>query len=236
MTSAHEWFRTVAASLGDDKPGQPFRRYALKDMVAHFNDAMCLIAKHRPDLFTVIKNIPLSCGSLQDARGCCLNIVSVLAQVDAYGNEIKVLTENKKTATKVRSVWTKPSCLSQNKVDPVTGESLTYVIDTVDLDVRINGRFAVHPPVPPDVDAYVLVQCQSVPCSMTEAAVLADTAQVPVDCGYLAMTRFYVMAWALTGNRHSTNSQAESTRLFKMFFDWLGIAEAQEKKYEQVVA
>lgn len=236
MASIHDWFLTVAASLNDDKPGAPFRRYALKDLVAYFNDALCMIAKHRPDLFTKNKNVKLSCGSYQDTRGCCVNVFEVEAQVDAFGNVIKNLTTNRKTDTKVRSVWDKPSCLSKSKTDPITGNPMTYVIDTASVDTRDNGGFSVVPPVPKTGDYYALIRCLEAPCTLTEADVLAGTAKFPIDCGYLAAIRFYVTAWALSGDRHSTSAQAEAQRLFAFFFQWLGVAEAQERKYEKEVA
>lgn len=233
----YDWFLTIAASLNDAKPNAAFRRYALKDLIAYFNDAMCLIAKHRPDLFTEMKNVQLTCGSLQDMRDCCGNIYGVIAQTDVHGNILKELTDNKKTETKIRSKWNKPSCLSVGRTNPATGASLEYVIDTVSIDTRLNGRFSVFPPVPPAIDAYVLVKCDQAPCRLTEAAVLADTVHdFPVDCGYLAIARFYVLAWALSGDRHSEVSTAESTRAFKVFFDWLGVVEAQEAKYERGAA
>lgn len=234
MNTAHDWFRTIASSLNDDKPNAPFRRYALKDLVAFFNDALCMIAKHKPELFTDFRTIKLSCGSQQDARDCCANIINVTMQVDVHGNEIKQLEGNRTTDTKIRSTWNKPSCLSQGRTDPVSGNPLGYVIDTVSIDASLNGRFTVSPPVPAGVDVYLQVKCLRAPCTMTEADVLAGTAQMPIDCGYLAAVRFFVLGWALSGDRHSDSAQAEAGRMFKLFFDWLGVAERQEQKYEEV--
>lgn len=234
--NAHEWFRTIAASLNDDKPDHPFRRYLLKDLVAYFNDAVCMIAKHRPELFMERKNIKLQCGSYQDTRGCCSNISQIIAQTDVNGNIIRELSTNRKTDTKVRSVWNKPSCLTAAHRDPVTGNPLGYMIDTVSLDIRDNNGFSVYPPVPAQGDYFALVNCQAAPCLMTEAGVLDGSATMAVDCGYLAAVRFFVMGWALAGDRHSSAAQAESTRMFSLFFQWLGVAEAQEKKFEEKIA
>lgn len=232
MAGVYDWFRSIAASLNDDKPGAPFKRYALKDLVAYYNDALCLIAKHRPDLFGEITNVKLQCGSLQDVRACCGMVLNVIAQTDAYGNTIKNLTENKTTKTKVRSLWEKPSCLSKGKVDPTTGAALDYVVDTATIEDGM-GYFSVTPPVPADADAYVLIRCAKAPCAISEASVLDDSAKFAVDCSYLAVVRFYVLGWALTGDRHSDVAQAEATRAFKLFFDWLGVAEKQDEKYEK---
>lgn len=233
MTAAYDWFRTIAASLNDDKPGAPFRRYALKDLIAYYNDALCLISKHRPDLFAEIKVAPLTCGTLQDLRGCCGNVTDVIAQTDAHGNTIKDLTANKTTTTKVRSKWNKPSCLSAAAVNPTTGQPAGYVIETVSIDLRLNGRFTVYPPVPPGVQAYVMVKCQGAPCTMTEADVLGGKAVFAPDCGYLAIVRFFVLGMALSGDRHSNAAQSEANRFFRMFFDLLGIAQQQEDRAER---
>lgn len=233
MERAHDWFITVASSLNDAKPGSEFRRYALRDLIAYYNDALCLIAKHRPDLFVELKSVPLQCGTLQDTRGCCGNVLGVVAQIDANGNIIKDLTANKTTTTKVRSSWNKPSCLSAGLINPSTGQPAEYVVDTVSIDIRLNGRFTVLPPVPADMEAYLLVKCQQAPCTLNEANVLGGKAAFAPDCGYLALIRHYVLAWALSGDRHSNAAQTEANRHFRIFFDWLGVAQQQEERAEK---
>ena len=86
-----DWLRNVAASLSDDEPGKPFQRYALKDLIMAYNDAICLVASYRPDLFTEVKIVALTAGYLQDVRGCCVNVLDVLYQTDQYGNVLKKL-------------------------------------------------------------------------------------------------------------------------------------------------
>ena len=229
---AYDWFRSVAASLNDDAPNAPFKRYALSDLLHYFNDAMCLIAKYRPDLFQEITNVKLQCGELQDVRACCTTIIEVVGQADANGNLVKHIQANKKTDTKVRSKWTKPSCLSKGLTDPVSGAPLAFVLDGVSIDTALNGRFTVSPAVPPDADVYLMLQCVQQPARLTEASVLGGT-ELCEDCGYLAIARFYVLGWALTGDRHSEAATAEAVRAFQMFLSLLGIAEKQEVIYER---
>lgn len=223
-----EWFRTTAAMLNDDHPTTPFRRYALKDLVAFYNDALCLLAKHRPDMFTDTKNVELTCGSMQDTRGCCDNVVDVVAQVDEHGNVLKELSTSKKTDTKVKTVWNKPSCIGRNPNDPNA-----YVIDGAVINNHLNGRFSVTPPVPRGAKVYAMVLCTRQPCPLTEADVLADEGKPAADCGYLAVVRYYVLAMALSGDRHSNSAQADAQRFFSMWWSVLGVLEGQEKKFEE---
>ena len=72
-----EWFRTIAFVLQDDEPGRPFQRYTLKDMIAAYNAALCLVAQYRQDMFTELKVIKLHAGKYQDARGCCTKVLDV---------------------------------------------------------------------------------------------------------------------------------------------------------------
>ena len=66
----YDFLLSIAAQLGDNNPTRPFRRYALSDMVTYYQEALCFVASHRPDLFTDFMVMKLEPGSYQDAR-CC---------------------------------------------------------------------------------------------------------------------------------------------------------------------
>jgi hypothetical protein len=148
-----EWFRTVAAVLNDDEPTRPFQRYALKDMLFAYAQAMALVAQYRPDLFVELKVVQLHAGKYQDVRGCCTKVLDVLDQVDAHGNVIKELKNSRSKATVVERNWKKASCLPPG-VNP-------YLILSVNIDKNLDGRFTVFPPVPCGTEAYAMVKCSA---------------------------------------------------------------------------
>lgn len=220
MTVA-EWFRSIAAVLNDDEPGRPFQRYALKDMLFAYSQAMCLVSQYRADLFTELKMVKLHAGKYQDVRGCCSKILDVTDQLDANGNVIRELKNTRTKSTVVERNWKKPSCI------PAAADS--YSILSVGIDKNLDGRFTVYPPVPCGVEAYVMVKCVSTPCNFTEADA---NAEFNGDCKHNAAAWHYVLAMMMTGDRFSNGGNADKAYHFRMFFDMLGIQQRQDDRIE----
>lgn len=221
----HEWLRTVAFALNDDEPNRPFQRYLVKDLLAALNSALTLVARYRPDLYTETPVIKLQAGIQQDARGCCVNVLDVLEQTDEHGNHIKKLSGSRRTVNKVKNTWKKPSCLR-------TSNKFEYLVDSANIDVNLNGRFTVDPPVPCDVDVYVRVKCVTSPQPFTEVDV---NMQVPggAFCDQMVASWHYVLATMLTGDRFDNSVGAQDKQFhYKMFFDILGVVQRQEDRIE----
>lgn len=216
-----DWFRTIAAVLNDDEPTRPFERYALKNMMFAYNQAMSLVAQYRPDLFTELKMVTLHAGKYQDVRGCCSKVLDVLDQVDQNGNVLRELRNTRAKPTTAERNWKKPSCL------PAAANE--YVILTVNIDKSLDGRFTVYPPVPCGVKAYVMVKCVGQPCALT----LADqNTQMPGSDVLNTAAWHYVLASQLTGDRFATGAAGDKAYHYRMFFDMLGIQQRQDERIE----
>ena len=214
-----DWFLTIASALGDDEPNRPFQRYSLKDMMAAYDAAICLVGRYRPDLFTELRNVKLAPGKYQDVRSCCARISDVLDQVDANGNVLRELDGAKVTKTKVKRFWKKPSCLNR------PGEA--YVIENVSLDKEMNGRFTVDPPVPCDVDAYVLVKCVQAPCPLD---ITRQNEPLNNECVYNVAAWHYVLGTMLAGDRFDNGNSKDQQYHYRMFFDILGVVKKAEEE------
>lgn len=221
----NEWLLTLAAALNDDEPGHEFTRYKKKDLIAAYNAALCLAAKYREDKFTEYHIVKLTGGQYQDARGCCTKILDVVDQTDADGNTIKQIVGTRKTATTVRRVWNKASCLSSAQASEA---DKGYLVVTASVDRNMDGRFKVDPPVPCDVDAYVRVKCVSVPCPLTEADGNADVR----NCDLLEAVWHYVLAKMMSGDRFATAAGGNAPYHYRLFFDILGVVQRQEDRLE----
>lgn len=221
MATLKEFLETVAFVLNDAEPGRPFQRYPLKDMIAAYNAAMCLVAQYRKDLFTELRNVALVPGKYQDVRGCCSEVLDVLDQVDAQGNIVKELSGARKKTYTARRNWKKPSCLR-------AGEQ-AYVIDNASIDANLHGRFSVDPPVPCGVEAFAKVKCVSTPCKYTEADA---NAQVDGDCSFNVAAWHYVLATMLSGDQFANGAGGDKSYHYRMFFDILGIVQKQDDRIE----
>lgn len=217
----HDWLRTIAFALSDDQPGRPFQRYPVKDLLAAYNDAICLIASRRPDLFTELRIVHLTAGRHQDVRGCCVNVLGVLEQTDEAGNILRTIDGSRKTSTTVKRNWKKPSCLPR----PENG----YLVSTADIDPNLNGRFTVEPPVPCGVDAYVRIKCVEAPCALDETMV---NMTFDGNCTMNSAAWHYVLARMLSGDNFEGSSQTTAQYHYRMFFDVLGIQYEAEKLIE----
>lgn len=216
---AIDWFLTVAGALNDNEPNRPFQRYSLKDMMAAYNAAMCLVGRYRPDLFTELRSVKLTAGKYQDVRSCCSRVTEVLDQVDANGNILRELSGSKQSKTKVKRIWKKPSCLNR----PADG----YVVENVALDRALQGRFIVDPPVPCDVDAYVLLKCVTDPCPLDETM---QNKSLNGECVYNVAAWHYVLATMLAGDRFDNGNSKDQQYHYRMFFDILGVVKKAEEE------
>jgi hypothetical protein len=216
-----EWFRTVAYALNDDEPTRPFQRYPLEKMLFAYHQAMSLVAQYRPDLFTELKVVQLHAGKYQDVRGCCTKVLDVLDQVDARGNVIRELKNTRSKTTVAERNWKKASCL------PVDANA--YVIQSVNIDKNLDGRFTVHPPVPCGIEAYAMVKCVGQPCPLSEADA---NAEMPGTEVLNAAAWHYVLAMQLTGDRFANGSANDKSYHYRMFFDMLGIQQRQDERIE----
>lgn len=218
-----DWLRTVAYVLNDDEPTRPFQRYTLHDMIAAYNAAMCLVFKYRPDLFTELRVVQLVPGRHQDLRGCCTNVLDVLEQTDAKGNIIRLLKGARKHVTTAKRLWKKPACLPNLP----TG----YIIENIDIDANLNGRFAIDPPVPCGAPAYVTVKCVTAPCSFTDADA---NVELNMACEHTTASWHYVLATMMSGDRFTNAGAAGGDRKYHydLFFQILGVNQKQEERSE----
>lgn len=221
MQTIKDWFRTVAFALNDDEPTRPFQRYQLANMIDAYNQAMCLVAQYRNDLFTELRSVRLVAGKYQDVRGCCSKVLGVLDQLDAKGNVLRELSGSRATMSSAKNNWKKPSCIGT--------DSVAYVIDSATIDANLDGRFSVYPPVPCGVEAFVMVKCVSVPCAIDESQ--ANEA-MPGDCGQLVAVWHYVLAMMLTGDRSDNGAITDKKFHYDMFFNILGIEQKADDRIE----
>lgn len=217
-----DWLRSISAALSDDEPGRPFQRYPIKDLIMAYNDAICLVASLRPDLFTELRIVRLDAGFVQDVRGCCTNVLDVLYQTDAQGNVIRKVEGAKTKTTMAKRNWKKPSCFGQ-------ANQQCYLISFATIEEGLNGRFFVEPAVPCDCEAYVMVKCVEAPCALDETQ---ENLEFDGDCKMNVAAWHYVLARMLSGDNFEGSLQSAAFAHYKMFFDILNVQMQAEERVE----
>lgn len=227
VTGAYDWFRTIAAVLGDDEPNRPFQRYPLKDLVAAFNRGASIVHKYRPDLFTETRKVKLVAGSNQQALGCFDNVLEILAQVDKNGGIIKRLTSTKdakKTKGLIKNTWKKPSCIIRTDEN---NTEIPYEISYAIVEDGMNGHFVVEPPVPCDTDAFILAK-GIIPLPTLDLNDVLQGGQFEFSEFHLTCIWHYILFSMLIGDRHATGAVTEAFNHNNMFFNYLAIELKQE--------
>lgn len=220
----YDFLLSIASQLGDNSPTRPFRRYLLADMVTYYQEALCFVASHRPDLFTDMMVMKLETGSYQDARCCgCTNVTGIVAQIDADGNTVKDLSSSGSISTKT-SRWFRSPCRTAS--DGTT----TPVISSVSIEPGMNGVFTVDPPVPPGVDMWVKLKCVGTPAKPTLADVMSTASTT--GCTFLPAIRNYIRYLALGGDRHAVGASTEAQTELKNAYTYLGVQIKYEERQE----
>lgn len=223
MQTLHQWFESIAFALNDDEPDHAFTRYPLQRMVQAYNAGILLVYKYREDLFTEWKIVKLTPGQYQDTRGCCDKILEVAEQTDANGNTIKDIGSKNSVVSKGTENWNKPSCLSYP--DAPSG----YTVESVELDMEMDGRFKVTPTVPCDTEVYVRVKCVAGPCPISEADIEGTAA---VNSVMLSALWFFVLAQMQAGDRYTETPFTNMRYNHGMFFKILEVVQKKEDEFE----
>lgn len=231
----YDFLRSVVAQLGDDRPNKPFMRYALKDLVTYYNEAMCFVASNRPDLFTEITVMKLEPGFYQDARCCgCGNVIELVAQVDKDGNVVRQLDgADMGAAGGQQNRWYRPLCRATNTPGAGPVAAPKYIITGFEVQPDMNGVFLVQPPVPPGVDAWVALKCVRNPASLSEDAVRSGSS-TPPDCKFMPGIRSYVLYRALQGDRLAVGAATEAQQELKNAYSYFNVQMKNEITQENV--
>ena len=86
---------SYAQDLNDAYPGHEFSIWSEEQLLGFFNEALCLIAAHRPDMFTELKVVRVEpCSNYLDLCDC-EKVLDVLGQSNAKGNNIRPIQRRK---------------------------------------------------------------------------------------------------------------------------------------------
>ena len=203
---------SYAQDLNDAYHGHEFSIWSEEQLLGFFNEALCLIAAHRPDMFTELKVVRVEpCSNYLDLCDC-EKVLDVLGQSNAKGNNIRPIQRRKERAT----VWT-GSKKKQEFTDRITEYEL---LDKSNL-VRVFPQN-----LDPTKDIYVVVRC-----SISPKTYALDDEAPDERCAFLAAARHWVLynAKMIDGEFSQTmQSQAKEHReMFKAILQMVKQADDQ---------
>lgn len=204
---------SYAEDLNDAYPGHEFSIWPRHKLLEYLNEALCLIAAQRPDLFTETKVVKVDpCSNYLDLCDCN-EILDVLGQADKNGRLLRALPERSKKST----LWMGGSRFQ----DEFTTELTEYeIIDRSNL-VRVYPQN-----LDPSRDIYVLVRCS------VDAKTYTLYDDPPAGrCAFMAAARHFVMYSAkMIDGEFSPAMLSASKEHREMFFGILQMSETADDK------
>ena len=208
---------SYAQDLNDAYPGHEFSIWSQEQLLGFFNEALCLIAAHRPDMFTELKVVRVEpCSNYLDLCDC-EKVLDVLGQSNSKGNNIRPIQRRKERAT----VWT-GSKKKQEFTDRITEYEL---LDKSNL-VRVFPQN-----LDPTKGLYVVVRCSTSP----KTYALDDEAP-DERCAFLAAARHWVLYNAkMIDGEFSQTMQSQAKEHREMFTAILQMVKQADDQYDEKV-
>ena len=206
---------SYAQDLNDAYSGHEFSIWPQEQLLGFFNEALCLIAAHRPDMFTQLKVVRVEpCSNYLDLCDC-EKVLDVLGQSNAKGNNIRPIQRRKERAT----VWT-GSKKKQEFTDRITEYEL---LDKSNL-VRVFPQN-----LDPTKDIYVVVRC-----SISPKTYALDDEAPDERCAFLAATRHWVLYNAkMIDGEFSQTMQSQAKEHREMFTAILQMVKQADDQYDE---
>ena len=206
---------SYAQDLNDAYPGHEFSIWSQEQLLGFFNEALCLIAAHRPDMFTELKVVRVEpCSNYLDLCDC-EKVLDVLGQSNAKGNNIRPIQRRKERAT----VWT-GSKKKQEFTDRITEYEL---LDKSNL-VRVFPQN-----LDPTKDIYVVVRC-----SISPKTYALDDEAPDERCAFLAAARHWVLYNAkMIDGEFSQTMQGQAKEHREMFTAILQMVKQADDQYDE---
>lgn len=204
-----------AKDLDDAYSGHEFSIWEADDLLRYFNEALCLIATHRPDMFTEQKVVPVdTCNRYAEACDCT-KVLDVLGQCDKNGKNVRPVQRRKERATVWAGTRQKPTFTTQITSYELLEKSSLIRLYPENLD--------------PTAEMYVLIRCAVQPKTYTMTDVAPDE-----RCAFMVAAAQWVLgrAKAIDGEFSQTMKQASETH-FKAFWDILGMAKQSDDEYDE---
>ena len=206
---------SYAQDLNDAYPGHEFSIWSEEQLLGFFNEALCLIAAHRPDMFTELKVVRVEpCSNYLDLCDC-EKVLDVLGQSNAKGNNIRPIQRRKERAT----VWT-GSKKKQEFTDRITEYEL---LDKSNL-VRVFPQN-----LDPTKDIYVVVRC-----SISPKTYALDDEAPDERCAFLAAARHWVLYNAkMIDGEFSQTMQSQAKEHREMFTAILQMVKQADDQFDE---
>lgn len=218
MQTVGDYVTHVSTQLNDQRPNRAFTRWGRGLLLEYLNLGLAEIGTYRPEAFAADIDLKLVPGALQSvAQGVSLSAI----HSNKDGPPI-----NRGDITMATAFGAYNPCRSSG-ISMVNGNAVFYV-RSYSIDSADQRKFYVDPPVPPGIDVYV----KATVMAGAEDYTLADWDEaVAISSKFKANLVDYMLACAYGLDQESPESRAHSDRLYRKFYEVMGVKYKQESRY-----
>lgn len=206
---------SYAHDLNDAYPGHEHSIWTAEQLLGFFNEALCLISAHRPDMFTELKVVKVDvCNGYLDLCDC-VKVLDVLGQSDEKGRNIRPIPRRKERAT----VWNGTK----------TKKEFTDLLTEYELLDKSNLVRVFPRNLDPTKPLYVTLRCS------VEAKVYGLDDKAPDErCAFLAAARHWVLYNAkMIDGEFSQTLQSQAKEHREMFVGIMQLTKQNDEEFDE---
>ena len=219
MKTVSQFITHASTQLNDQRPGRAFTRWGRGLLLEYLNLALAEIATYRPEAFSKEIDISLVAGAAQSIDPGN-SLIAITANSD--GTPVGEGDANMATA------FNRYAVCSADALVMVEGTP-TYLVRTFSIDKNNANKFYVDPPVPKGLTPTVKATIMG---GATDYKLTDWDFDIFVAAKYKASIIDYMLACAYGLDRESPTSMARSERLYRRFYDVMGVKYRQESKFK----
>lgn len=207
----------ASRQLNDAEPGHSNIRWTRADLLAYLNEALCMLAIVRPNIFLGTQEIELKQGVVQTLPPGVKALYAIEGTLQKDGS----LSAKRPSKSDIYlSRWFNDPCATARALRGAT----EYVVASYSVDANDKQMFKVQPPVPPPPPAVkVLARVLKAPRGLTE-----EGDDPGVDCCYVPALLEWMLYRAYGVDDESASSPQRSREHFAAFLAILQIDAAQQ--------
>ena len=209
---------SYARDLDDAYPNYEFSIWGRQQLLDYFNEALCIIAAQRPELFVELKVLPVK-GCTVYVKPCdCVQVVDVLGQCDADGNLLNVIGRKVPNGGK----WVGK---------PIGEVGYVQEIESYEILKAANLIRLFPDNLDPTVEYFLLLRCIVPPKVYT-----IDDAAPDTSCVFVSAARQYVLYCAKSmDGEHSQTMLTQAKQHLDTFYTILNIAKQADTELEEKI-
>lgn len=211
MTTINDLLIRTARDLNDyveHNPNKQFQRWTRGQLLAYWNEALCVISTLNPSKFKCAKVAKLEPG-INQVFGDCKRVLSIIGVSDKDGHILYEIEQDKKDKSLKWGGFRPRRC-------PTYQHTKDFKLDSYRILADKDGSVIVKPAIPYGADVYLKFMCEQSPVSFDLGELDADVNSS--NCSDITIGIHWVLFRALMIDEESQSSASLASTHLQLFF------------------